>query len=98
MITAEVKNPSGYGRIVRNKNNAKKIVEESDASDDEKSINEINSGIYCIDKEFLVSNINNIKSDNAQNEFYLTDLIEIAFQKKQDAVIVQVIELSLIHI
>ena len=92
LITAEVKNPSGYGRIVRNKNNAKKIVEESDASDDEKSISEINSGIYCIDKEFLVSNINNIKSDNVQNEFYLTDLIEIAFQKKQDAVIVQVIE------
>ena len=92
LITAEVQNPSGYGRIVRNKEYAKKIVEEADASEKEKSINEINSGIYCVSKDFLISNINTIKSDNAQNEFYLTDLIEIAFQNKQDAVIVQVIE------
>jgi len=92
LITAEVQNPSGYGRIVRIKEHAKKIVEEADASEEEKSINEINSGIYCVNKDFLISNINTIKSDNAQNEFYLTDLIEIAFQNKQDAVIVQVIE------
>jgi len=92
LITAEVQNPSGYGRIVRNKEHAKKIVEEADASEEEKSINEINSGIYCVNKEFLISNIKTIKSDNVQNEFYLTDLIEIAFQNKQDAVIVKVIE------
>ena len=92
LITAEVQNPSGYGRIVRSKEHAKKIVEEADASEEEKSINEINSGIYCVSKDFLISNINTIKNDNAQNEFYLTDLIEIAFQNKQDAVIVQVIE------
>ena len=92
LITAEVSNPSGYGRIIRTKENAKKIVEEADASEEEKSINEINSGIYCVNKEFMLTHINTIKSDNAQNEFYLTDLIEIAFQNKQEAVIVQVIE------
>ena len=92
LITAEVKNSSGYGRIIRSKENAKKIVEEADANEEEKTINEINSGIYCVGKEFLISNINTIKSDNEQNEFYLTDLIEIAFQNKQEAVIVQVIE------
>ena len=92
LISAEVKNPSGYGRIVRDKNKVKKIVEEADANAQERSINEINSGVYCVNKEFLINNIKNIKSDNSQNEFYLTDLIEIVFQNKQDTVIVQVIE------
>ena len=92
LISAEVKNPSGYGRIVRDKDKVKKITEEADANDEERSISEINSGIYCVNKEFLISNIKNIKSDNVQNEFYLTDLIEIVFQNNQDTVIVQVIE------
>ena len=84
LISAEVKNPSGYGRIVRDKDKVKKITEEADANDEERSISEINSGIYCVNKEFLISNIKNIKSDNVQNEFYLTDLIEIVFQNNQD--------------
>tara|TARA_B100000131_G_scaffold6489_1_gene6709 strand:+ start:1998 stop:3374 length:1377 start_codon:yes stop_codon:yes gene_type:complete len=92
LISAEVKNPSGYGRIVRDEDKVKKITEEADANDEERSISEINSGIYCVNKEFLISNIKNIKSDNVQNEFYLTDLIEIVFQNNQDTVIVQVIE------
>ena len=49
LITAKVQNPFGYGRIVKNNEEFEKIIEESDANETEKQINEINSGIYCID-------------------------------------------------
>ena len=61
----------------------------------EKQFNEINSGIYCIDINFLNSNIGSLESSNAQKEFYLTDLINIAFQNKLERVIVQVNEDSI---
>ena len=95
LITAEVNDPFGYGRIVKNKDEFEKIIEESDADEQEKQIKEINSGIYCIDKKFLNEYIGKIESENIQNEFYLTDLINIAFQNKLDRVIVQVSEDSI---
>lgn len=95
LITAEVNDPFGYGRIVKNKDEFEKIIEESDADEQEKQIKEINSGIYCIDKKFLKEYIGKIESENIQNEFYLTDLINIAFQNKLERVIVQVSEDSI---
>jgi bifunctional UDP-N-acetylglucosamine pyrophosphorylase/glucosamine-1-phosphate N-acetyltransferase len=92
IITAEVTNPSGYGRIIKDGNTISKIVEEADSSEDEQKINEINSGMYCFNKNFLLENIKTLNSNNEQNEIYLTDLIEIAFQNKLDTVIVQVSE------
>ena len=93
-LTALVEDPFGYGRIVKN-NEEIKIVEEKDCSEDEKAINEINSGIYCFKTEFLIENIDNLNTQNAQGEFYLTDLIGIANNQKQDIVIVQVDEDSI---
>jgi len=93
-LTAFVDNPFGYGRIVKN-NQEIKIVEEKDCSEEEKAINEINSGIYCFRTEFLTENIDNLNTENAQGEFYLTDLIGIANNQKQDIVIVQVDEDSI---
>ena len=93
-LTALVEDPFGYGRIVKN-NEEIKIVEEKDCSDDERAINEINSGIYCFKTEFLIENIDNLNTQNAQGEFYLTDLIGIANNQKQDIVIVQVDENSI---
>ena len=95
LISANVQNPFGYGRIVKNNEEFEKIIEESDASETEKLINEINSGIYCIDINFLNSNIGSLESSNNQKEFYLTDLINIAFQNKLERVIVQVNEDSI---
>jgi bifunctional N-acetylglucosamine-1-phosphate-uridyltransferase/glucosamine-1-phosphate-acetyltransferase GlmU-like protein len=58
-----------------------KIVEERDASEEEKKIKEFNSGIYCVESSFLLQAVGEIKSDNAQKEYYLTDIIEIACRR-----------------
>lgn len=92
VLTASVSDPTGYGRIVRDGNSISKIVEEVDASEPEREIKEVNSGMYCFNKNFLLENIEKLDSNNEQNEIYLTDLIEIAFQNKLDTVIVQVSE------
>jgi len=78
VLAVEVKNPTGYGRMIVNQDgNLVKIVEEADANQDEKSIGVINSGIYCVERTFLEHSIRMLKPDNAQNEFYLTDIISI---------------------
>jgi bifunctional UDP-N-acetylglucosamine pyrophosphorylase / glucosamine-1-phosphate N-acetyltransferase len=84
VLTAVVDNPYGYGRIIKDdKNNILKIVEESDASESEKKINEINSSIYCFKTKYLFHYLENIGSKNSQNEFYLTDIIENFVRAKQ---------------
>jgi len=81
LLTARLENPAGYGRIVRNsKNNIIKITEEKDAGDDIKQINEINSGVMIIDGDKLKLWLKRINNNNAQGEYYLTDLIELAVQ------------------
>ena len=83
-IVASVSNPFGYGRVIIDEDkNVIKIVEEKDASDEEKKINIINSGIYCFDYKFALENILELDTDNKQNEVYLTDLIGLASSKKQ---------------
>ena len=75
MVTAIVDRPYGYGRIVRHDGRIARIVEERDASPAERQIHEINSGIYAFDLAPLFDALRGIASQNAQGEFYLTDLI-----------------------
>lgn len=92
LLTAIYDNPKGYGRIVRDEGgNVKAIVEEKDATDREKEIKEINAGIYCFDIEGLLDALKDIKPNNAQNEYYLTDVIKIMGDKglKTGAVIAE---------
>ena len=93
-LTSIIENPYGYGRVIRN-NEEIRIVEEKDCNDEERKINEINSGIYCFNTDFLIKNIDSLDTKNVQGEFYLTDLIGIANNQKQDIVIVQVDENSI---
>jgi bifunctional UDP-N-acetylglucosamine pyrophosphorylase/glucosamine-1-phosphate N-acetyltransferase len=82
VLTTAVENPFGYGRIIRGSEGwIEKIVEEKDASKEEKSIREINTGIYCVKASFLIEGLSKIGKDNAQGEYYLTDLVEIAKKK-----------------
>lgn len=79
VLTARMDDPHGYGRVVRDgAGRVTAIVEQKDASPEQRAITEINSGIYCMEAGFLFGNIDSIGSNNAQNEFYLTDLISIA--------------------
>jgi UDP-N-acetylglucosamine diphosphorylase/glucosamine-1-phosphate N-acetyltransferase len=81
ILAVQVDDPKGYGRIVVNdKNMVTRIVEETDADENEKKINTINSGIYCIRKEFLFDAVKKIKPANAQGEYYFTDIINIGYQ------------------
>ena len=79
LITAVPGNPAGYGRIVRDENNAViGVVEDKDASPEQKKIQEINTGIYLVSSGFLFANIKKIGSANAQKEYYLPDLVRLA--------------------
>lgn len=78
VLTAEVDDPSGFGRIVRgNDNGIERIVEHKDADENQKRIREVNSGIYCFDIKELRSALKELTNNNSQNEYYLTDAIEI---------------------
>lgn len=77
VMSAIFDNPSNYGRIVRNSDNTlNSIVEEKDANEVQKNIKEINAGIYCINWEKIQSAFKELKSNNAQGEYYLTDIIK----------------------
>ena len=72
-------NPFGYGRVVRNhEGDVEAIVEEKDATPEQREIDEINSGILAFDAEFLVSALPRISNDNAKGEYYLTDAVGLA--------------------
>lgn len=78
VLTAQVDDPTGYGRIIRNREGwIEKIVEHKDATDDERQVKEINAGIYCFDTEKLLFALGRITNQNAQGEYYLTDCIEV---------------------
>lgn len=78
ILTAEADDPFGYGRIVRNQHGeVLKIVEQKDASDFEQQIKEINTGTYIFDNERLFEALKEINTNNAQGEYYITDVISI---------------------
>jgi len=79
VLTALLENPKGYGRIVKDEaGTLLKIVEERDASDEERQIREINSGIYLAVAPFLFDAVSRITNRNDQKEYYLTDIVGIA--------------------
>ncbi len=77
VLTTELTNPFGYGRIIRSGNQVVGIVEEKDATPQQREINEINSGMYAFDGEALHTAIAGLNTNNSQGEEYLTDVIEI---------------------
>ena len=81
LITAEIDDPTGYGRIIRDKKgNLLKIIEEKDCNNNEKKIKEWNPGIYIFKTEEVFKILDNIKTNNASKEYYLTDAIGLAQQ------------------
>jgi len=78
LLTVKLDNPTGYGRIVRENGQVTKIVEQKDATEDQLIINEVNTGILAVNGGLLMSWLAALKNNNAQGEYYLTDIIEMA--------------------
>lgn len=77
LLTMKPEDPEGYGRVVKNKDGFfQKIVEEKDASPQERLIGEVNTGTYVFDKKLLFDGLKNLDTNNAQREYYLTDVLE----------------------
>jgi len=75
VLTAQVGDPHGYGRIIRTNGRITAIVEEKDATREQRAIDEINSGIYAFDLAPLFGSLTSLRAANAQGEYYLTDLV-----------------------
>jgi len=81
MSILNLDNPTGYGRVVIENGSVREIVEEKDASNEVKKIKSVNAGVYAVDKELLKELIPQLNNNNAQNEYYLTDIIKMAVDK-----------------
>ena len=77
LLTAVVDQPRGYGRVLRHRGRVAGIVEERDATDDQRAITEINTSVYCFEARRLWPALTRVRSDNDQGEYYLTDVIGI---------------------
>ncbi len=78
VLTAEAPNPFGYGRIIRDdQGNVLRIVEQKDGKPEELKVKEINTGVFCFDNKKLFEALKQVNNDNAQGEYYLTDVLEI---------------------
>jgi UDP-N-acetylglucosamine pyrophosphorylase len=81
ILTSNMSDPTGYGRIIRNPSGSvKRIVEHRDASEEERKVKEINSGIYVFEKESLFDGLKHITPNNSQREYYLTDVFDYFWQ------------------
>ncbi|MEK8130856.1 NTP transferase domain-containing protein [Paenibacillus filicis] len=82
VLTAIVQDPTGYGRIIRDPSSGEvvDIIEEKDATPEQKRITEINTGIFCFDNERLFQALPGVTNDNAQQEYYLTDIVKVMRQ------------------
>ena len=78
ILSVRLENPTGYGRIIRDNNGEfRKIVEQRDATEEERQVREINSGIYCFEAKDLYAALRKVEPKNDQGEYYLTDVAEI---------------------
>jgi UDP-N-acetylglucosamine diphosphorylase/glucosamine-1-phosphate N-acetyltransferase len=85
LLAVELENPQGYGRVLLNDHQQVcGIIEEADASAGQRAIRLINTGIYCVTRQFLSDALPNVTPDNAQGEFYLTDIIRIGYESGRD--------------
>jgi len=89
VVTATLKDPGNFGRVVRHYDQVKAIVEVKDASKDTLKINEVNTGIYLVKAEVLNMFLPEIKSANAQKEFYLTDLVGACVESRKKVIAIQ---------
>lgn len=79
IMTTVVDNPANYGRIVSDDaGHVQAIIEEKDATPEQRKIREINAGIYCVDSEFLFTSLKRVDRNNSQGEMYLTDIVSIS--------------------
>ncbi len=78
LLTAKVDDPHGWGRIVRRGRRVDSIVEERDCSEEQRAIDEVNVGVYCVSGALLFDLLRKVKPNNAQGEIYLTDIVELA--------------------
>ncbi len=82
VLSTRLADPVGYGRIIRDEEGRlERIVEEKDATDEIKSVDEINSGLYCFEAQAVFQALKEVKPDNAQKEYYLTDVLPIMMKK-----------------
>ncbi len=85
LLTVDMEEPSGYGRVVFDENGTvHRIVEQADATDTEKTIRTVNTGIYCVRKSFLSDALTLLDRDNQQGELYLTDIVRIGHEKGKE--------------
>lgn len=78
MSVIKLENPSGYGRVVIDETNVSEIIEEKDCTPEQKKIQSVNAGVYCVKKGLLETYIPLLNNHNAQKEYYLTDIIKMA--------------------
>ncbi|MBI3994396.1 MAG: bifunctional UDP-N-acetylglucosamine diphosphorylase/glucosamine-1-phosphate N-acetyltransferase GlmU [Nitrospirae bacterium] len=82
LLTATLPNPEGYGRVIRDPDGGiRAIIEEADARPDQRAIREINTGFYLVNRPFLFEALKELNSDNAQKEYYLTDIVKAAVRR-----------------
>jgi bifunctional UDP-N-acetylglucosamine pyrophosphorylase/glucosamine-1-phosphate N-acetyltransferase len=77
VLTAVLDQPTGYGRVLRQRGRVTRIVEERDATDDQKKVTEVNTSVYCFDGRRLWAALAEVRADNDQGEYYLTDVIGV---------------------
>jgi bifunctional UDP-N-acetylglucosamine pyrophosphorylase/glucosamine-1-phosphate N-acetyltransferase len=81
LVSTEAPDPGGYGRVLRVSGRITGIVEEKDCTADQRSIREVNAGVYAVDAAFLREGLGRLRPANAQGEYYLTDLVALAAQR-----------------
>lgn len=92
LLTSVLEDGAHYGRIVRNEDgNVTSIVEAKDCTDEQKKICEINAGMYCFKNKDLFDNLDKLQTNNAQNEYYLTDMVKILSEqgKKVNGMVIE---------
>ena len=84
MSVLNLDNADGYGRVIIKDDKVQKIVEQKDSTRKELEVNTANAGIYCFDTKFLLENLPNLSNQNAQKEYYITDLVQVAVELNID--------------